>query len=364
MRRIVLTAAVGAVCLLGVSIGLSQAEPPALTVPPSGAIPVPAPPAPQPKTRPAKGSFDFDFDIPSNGVYLHPVAPPPLLPGQFLSIAQATAPTEKMTVKVYSVPDLVTTIHDRTLPTTPAGDPDIAAAMKQVQAQIQLQLAAAASASAPQVADEVTKKLERLKKALLVAAPKKSWTEGGGDGEIEVYPEGLCLIVRQTSAAHEAVEDLLTQLRATQGVQIELAVEMLGFEGLQEQSEVEILKFLNRDLNAEELEQFRKCGGKTMLKNVLRLANGRSSGGSVIPGLPMQFTALAAADGSAVDFRIDLLLSAEDAADMEGMAEALAQARTVATGKTQGFIASHEGKGVAVLLVTPKVIARSAGAKK
>ncbi len=349
MRRIALSAAAGVVSLVVVSLGLCQSVPrPNSIAKPTSNVLLPIVQPPNPIVRP------------------YAVEPKPMGwadPGPSTPATTSTGPAaEKMIVKVYSVPDLVAAIHVRSgTPGPSAVNPDLALAMRHVQAQLQLPMAQPGAES--DVSDEVTNKLERLKKALRVAAPKKSWTEGGGEGEIEVYPEALSLIVRQTPASHEAIGDLLTQLRATQDIRIELAVEMLSFEGTPDDASAEVVKLLNRDLSADELAQLRKCGGKTAISSMVRLANGRSTNAGMIPEMPMQFTAVAAADRSLVEFRIDLFLDADDKKDVPEMAQALSQARAVGVGKTLAFLISGEGAGL-IMLVTPKVITRTTGPAK
>jgi hypothetical protein len=268
-----------------------------------------------------------------------------------------------MIVKVYSVPDFVATIQIPSAAPSPfGGSPELAMAMQQVQMQVQMAQQAAQPPS--EVPDEVSKKLERLKKALRVAAPKKTWTEGGGEGEIEVYPEALCLIVRQTASGHEAISDLLTQLRATQNIQIELTIEYVSFDGVEDDVSAGAMKLLNRGLSADELADFRKCGAKTAMSSVVRMANGRSASAGLCSELPLQFTAVATADQSTVEFRTDLVVSALniEADEMAAMAQAMSQTRTVAVGKTIAFMLGGEAE--AIMLVTAKVIDRSANAAK
>lgn len=386
MRRIALSVAAGLVALLVVSVGLCQSVPRSA---PAKAPPVVVPSSADPTAPRALplGNALFPSAPPINGPF--PVLPPPDGPAPTYSpppprVVPETKPPavyypppaplgtaaypahlgEKMIVKVYSVPDLVAPIQTQSAPASPfAAIPELALAMQQAQMQVQLAQQAAQPPTAD-VPDEVTKKLERLKKAIRVAAPKKTWTEEGGEGEIEVYPEALCLIVRQTASGHEAIGDLLTQLRATQNIQIELAIEYVSFDGATDKDSAEAMKLLNRGLSAEELEQFRKCGAKAGMSSVVRMANGRSASAGLCAELPLQFTAVATSDQTAVEFRTDLVVSAlhPEAGEMAAMAQAMSQTRTVAVGKTLAFILG--GEADAIMLVTPKVIDRSAGAAK
>lgn len=340
MPRTALSVAAGVAVLLVVSIGLCQTLP--RSAPPSHApAPIVQPPMIQPPVAPA---------------YPHPVVQAPIGP------THAVLPVEKMTVKVYSVPDLVAAIQLRSPTPSPfAMPPEIAAAMQQVQLQVQM----AQSATQPDAPDEVTLKLERLKKAVSVAAPRKSWTEEGGEGEIEVYPEALCLIVRQTASGHEAISDLLTQLRATQNIQIELAIEMMTFDGIADEKVAEVMKLLNREMSAEEVAQFRQCGLKSALSSVVHMANGRCANAGLAGELPLQFTAVTGEDRRVVEFRSDLAVpvGSGDAGEMAVMLQSLSQTRSVTVGKAIAFVIGA-GDGFGVILVTPKVIDRTAESTK
>lgn len=63
----------------------------------------------------------------------------------------------------------------------------------------------------------VEKQLIRLIQSYV--APN-SWAAQGGDGNIDYYPVGMSLLVRQTPAVHEEIQDLLTALRRLQDVQV------------------------------------------------------------------------------------------------------------------------------------------------
>lgn len=342
MRRIAIIVIVGAASLLAVSVGVSWQSPR-----PTPYVPVPAgqPPAYDPIPADQSPAYSPGNAFPDTGrTYATPIAPVPV------------APTEPMIVKVYSVPDLVATVQvHRAAPSSFTANPELAQAMQQIQLQVQAaQYASVQAASPTEPSDEVTMKLERLKKALRVAAPKTSWADCGGEGEIEVYSEALCLIVRQTASGHEAIADLLLQLRATQDVQIELAVEMVTFDGVADDLAAEALRLLNRELSPEEVAQFRNCGAKTAMSSVLRMANGHSAN-TGHPELPLQFTAVTSADRSIVEFRTEVTVPM--GADHPAMLQAFSQSRIVAVGKSIAFMVGTDGS--IVLLVTPKVVDRS-----
>lgn len=368
MPRTALSVAAGVVALLVVSVGLCQTlpKPVPTTNAPVPLFPQPTGPTYTPPFPIAPPEVGSTTSVPSPPVASGLKASGPSAPGQPpVAPRPVVPPGEKMTVKVYSVPDLIATIQPPPAQPSPfAAHPEIAAAMQQVQLQVQM-AAHAAQANDPNVPDELTKKLERLKKALRVAAPRQTWTEEGGEGEIEVYPEGMCLIVRQTASGHEAISDLLTQLRATQNIQIELSIEMMSLEGVPDDKSAELIKMLNREMSADELAQFRKCGAKIMLSSVTRMANGRTASSGLCPELPLRFTAVTGSDHSAVDFRTELAfpIGVDDADEMAVMSQALSQSRTVSVGKSLAFMFGPGGDG-AVVLVTPKVIDRSAGASK
>lgn len=362
MLRIALSVSVGALALLVVSFGISETKPR---------------PQPLPPTNLPPGTVQLLEQLTDQ------LPPPPLRDNSQLKAAKQLPPPpapivapggpvaagEKMIVKVYSVPDLVADLHRQPPAAGSSGDDrEVAQAIQQMQAYVKaVQVAAQASeaggAGVPQDSDDVTKKLERLKKAIRVAAPRKSWTEDGGEGEIEVFSENLCLIVRQTPAFHEAISDLLSQLRATRDIQIELSVELLSFNGVPDDVAVGVVNLLNRELSAEELAAFKKIAGKTALSSVIRIANGRTGSAGFGPQLPIQFTALTTADKSLVEFRTEVPSSADDADELAEMFKNSSQVRSVAAGKSIAILIGLANDQT-VLLVTPKVIDRSATAAK
>ena len=347
MSRVALLATAAAVFLLAVSFGVAQSP---VSPQPRPTIPVPAGQTPVPPTLFPQGFAPPGPQLPASP---HPtqmpsVAVAPYIPGP-------AAPAEKMTVKVYSVPDLVATVQSQQKPPQSlAAHPELAQVIQQVQLQVQAAMPADPS-------EEVSKKLERLKKAIRVAAPKKSWEDGGGDGEIEVYPEALCLIVRQTSAGHEAIADLLTQLRATQDVQIELTVELLSLEGIADEHTAQAIRFLNKELSPEELTEFRNCGVKTAASSVVRMANGHSANAGLFPGVSFQFTAVASADRSIVQFRTEVNAPI-DADSAAALVQAWSQSRSVTVGKTLAVMIDPDGS--TVMQVTPKVVDRKPATAK
>ena len=52
-----------------------------------------------------------------------------------------------------------------------------------------------------------------LMRVLANTIDPQSWKEMGGEGSMEYYPEGGCLVIRQTSEVHQQVRDLLDNLR-------------------------------------------------------------------------------------------------------------------------------------------------------
>lgn len=345
MSRFALLSTVGLVSLLAVSFGVAQQSLSTPIAPSNPPVPVPAAPGHPPVVFPNPHAFPPGVQFPAT-------QPAPL--GPIAAVPYVSAPAEKMTVKVYSVPDLVAALESSYIAPRPlAASPELAQVVQQVQLQVQ-------AAMPIEPAAEVSKKLERLKKALRVAAPKNSWAENGGEGEIEVYPEAHCLIVRQTSSGHESIADLLSQLRATQDLQIELTVEILTLEGISDELATEAMRLLNRELSPEELAQFRKCGGTTAMSSVVRMTNGRSAAAGLSPEMPLQFTAIASADRRTVEFRTDLPFPIE--AERAAMFQACSQSRSVAVGKTIAFLTG--GEDPVIMLVSPKIIDRSPEAAK
>jgi hypothetical protein len=54
---------------------------------------------------------------------------------------------------------------------------------------------------------------QSLMRVLVNTIEPKSWKELGGEGTIEYYPEGTCLVVRQTADVQRQVQELLKTLR-------------------------------------------------------------------------------------------------------------------------------------------------------
>lgn len=358
MRRIALFSIVGAATLFAVSIGVGQYTTPRPRPSAYGTPPTEQSPASPPGgyAAPSLSRTEPGTPVGATAPYPYYSTPQPYVPGACASGACApVVPGEVMTVKVYSVPDLVATVKTHQhAPSAFAGNQELAQAIQQAQLQAQALQASYSAASPAEPQDEVTRKLERLKKALRVAAPKRSWDDAGGDGEIEVYAEALCLIVRQTASGHEAIAELLSQLRATQDVQIELAVEMVVLEGIADEVAAEAMQLLNRELSPQEVEQFRKLGAKTAMSSVVRMTNGQSTHSGMSPALPLQFTAVALANQSLVEFRTELAIAVDESD--AALYQALSQSRTVAVGKTLAFLLSPDGG--TLLMVTPKVIDR------
>lgn len=354
MRRIAIFAIIGAASLLAVSIGVGWQSPrptphsqlPVYQTPKNDPGPAGQPPAYEPVPADQPPSYYPD----------PPDQPPAYSPGNESPtprVPVALVATEPMTVKVYSVPDLVSAVQFHRAAPSSSANPGLSQAMQQLQVQT-AQYESVQYAPSPGPSDELTTRLERLKKALKVTAPARSWEDGGGDGAIEVYPEALCLIVRQTVAGHEAIADLLSQLRATQDVQIELVVEIVTFEGAADDLVAQAARMLNKDLSPEEVAEFRKCGVKTATSSIVRMANGRSAN-TGIPELPLHITAVASADRSMVEFRAEIAVPMEQ--PDSARYQSLSQTRSVLVGKTLAYMASSDGS--LVLLVTPRIMDRS-----
>ena len=98
------------------------------------------------------------------------------------------------------------------------------------------------------------------------------------------------------------------------------------------------------------------------MTSVVRIANGRTSSAGVLPGLPIQLTAVTPADKSSVDFRMHLTLVGDDAEDMLPMSQAMSPVRSVAVGKSLAFLIDPAGS--TIMLVTPTIIDRSVATAK
>ena len=282
---------------------------------------------------------------------------PPVPPTSPATAWPPTPPVGPMVVKVYAVPDLVAV-------TQPAGsrlpfgaNPEIAAVMQQVAAQVQAQVGAINLAGGGDPNDQVAKNLERLKKALRIAAPRRSWEEGGGEGEIEIYPDTLSLIVRQTPDAHTAIAELLTQLRATQDVIIELNVEVLTIDSKNDENTKTIMALLGKELSPEEAATFRSACGECAGSTLVRVPNGQTAAmGGILSQFMARVMAVARADRSLVEFRMEFpFLDGE----MAALASAGGNVHTVSVGKTLATLPLG-GEGEMLMLVTPKVVDRTA----
>jgi RNA polymerase sigma factor (sigma-70 family) len=66
---------------------------------------------------------------------------------------------------------------------------------------------------------EAEEKASSLKRVITSTIEPRSWTMVGGDGSIEFYLEGVCLVIRQSSDIHKQVQDILETLRKTKAEQ-------------------------------------------------------------------------------------------------------------------------------------------------
>src|SRR5262249_18666243 len=55
-----------------------------------------------------------------------------------------------------------------------------------------------------------------------------SWSSAGGSGQIDYYPPGMALVVRQTPDVHEHISELLSALRRLQDVEVTVETRFLS----------------------------------------------------------------------------------------------------------------------------------------
>jgi len=66
---------------------------------------------------------------------------------------------------------------------------------------------------------------DQLMELIRTTVAPNSWLEQGGKATLQYYPVGLALVINQTAAVHEEIQDLLAALRRLQSV-VEVAVEV------------------------------------------------------------------------------------------------------------------------------------------
>jgi len=271
-----------------------------------------------------------------------------------LSAPQSPRIPEKSVVKVYSVPDLVAPLQAPQHPAGAfAGSPEMAGAMQQIVMQVQAQAMVNSLTTSADPNAEVTKKLEQLKQALRIAAPRADWQDEGGPGEIEVHADTFSLIIRQTAANHDSIADLLTQLRATQDLEIELAVRLIALKSVKDADTAKVMQLMNRDLTPEEVRQLLTGQEEIVNCGLIRMANGRSAApGGLFSQMRMELSAIPKCNGSVVNFRLDSPV----ADDSEATGRMHSEFHSVEVGQTIALLVpAIEG----IMLITPKIIDRT-----
>jgi hypothetical protein len=278
-----------------------------------------------------------------------PVRPPFLFPGRLTmrrghwltllglgSVALAIVATgaapdagSKVTVKVYSVADLVAPIR------VAADEPE--------RMTLSNWSAIQQTGSA--------ERIDRIISILRLALPHEQW-EDAGPGAIAGFPEKLSLVVRQTEAGHLAIEELLRQIRAEDDVEIELAIE---FGQRKPDAQLTLWQLLNHPLTAEQVPAFRNCLAGETTTATLRVGNGSTvAPGSIMSGPAIRFTAVLDADQAGITLRMDNI--ADDMKE-DGTMPWASQSVRIPVGTSVGLEYYCDG-GTTICLVTPRIVPR------
>ncbi|HEY2251819.1 MAG TPA: hypothetical protein VGH74_12190 [Planctomycetaceae bacterium] len=234
-------------------------------------------------------------------------------------------------VKIYSVADLVAPIR--------------------VKSSEASRISLAEWFAVPQA--DAEQQLDRLENLLRLALPKENWDEASGPGVIVGYPEKLCLVVRQTEAGHLAVEELLKQLRESDDLEIELQVDVYGFDNVKDDDALKSLQKLGHPLTADDLGELTRHLQKEKFSTTLRLGNGRTIvAGGLLSSLLPRFTAVAASDRSSIQLRLDNI---SDDPLKDGKFQWATQTHTLPVGKTVGLLVTCDG-GSQIYLIAPKIV--------
>jgi hypothetical protein len=122
-------------------------------------------------------------------------------------------PAEEMTVRIYPVADLILSTTSQVTSSGPT----------------KVETSPTPGPSSPQ-ASETASPLEAMAELSVIVQSvisPASWEMAGGTGHLTVHGPTQSLIVRQSTATHQAIDDLLTNLRRTRDVGIQLTVRCL-----------------------------------------------------------------------------------------------------------------------------------------
>jgi hypothetical protein len=197
---------------------------------------------------------------------------------------------------------------------------------------------------------DAEKKLERLRQVLALTTAEWAATEGG---LIHPYPEKLSLVIRQTEAGHQAIEELLRQLRAEDDFEIELQIVVAELSGPSEDATIKVLHSSGGSMTAEQAAELRKSLPGEQLTQSVRVGNGRTTVGGPILNMP-RFTAVAAHDRTNVTLRLDNIT---DDLDQQGKFPWTSQTQTIPSGNTAAMLVRGDGD-VKAFLVTPRIVPR------
>lgn len=199
------------------------------------------------------------------------------------------------------------------------------------------------------VRPEVEPQLSRIAGLVRLALPNDAWAEYGGPGAVETYPERRSLVIRQTEAGHRAVDELLRQIRETDGFQIELVVEFVPLKEdagnrCSEQN-------LGPALTPGQFEELRQSADRHTV--VVRTENGRTVN---LPG-EYRLTPVASADRSSVEIRLDNITPMEVT---PGMMFWRSLSHRIPVGNAVTLVDTYPfAPGAVALVVTPRIISRT-----
>lgn len=245
--------------------------------------------------------------------------------------------------------------------------------------------AADVKAAPPLAAAKKQQSANALIKLLTETMEPDSWSEVGGEGSIQFHEGTLSLVIRQRAAVHEAIGELLQQLRRLQDLQVSVEMRLMS---VSETVAKQVGKDTEQVLSANKVQRLIERSEQDRHSNTLvlpkvTLFNGQSmqmqhEGDQQHPNLSLQFTATASADRKAVRLGFDIGESFEKLTRHSG--ETLKDGESLLLDVTSEFTRTgqllrqlpiggdteqarqlarqlHPGlKGRYVLLVTPRVI--------
>src|SRR5262249_34044891 len=157
-----------------------------------------------------------------------PAAPPggekPSPPAAAAKGKKAQRPA-KLVSRTYPVADLVVPVGNFTAPGTTGA----------AQQPCSEKMTTSVCVTATPPGDAKKTQEDRLIKLIVETVAPETWSERGGRGTVDYFPYSLSLVVNQTPAVHEQIEELLSALRRLQDVEVAFEVRLISMpEGFRE----------------------------------------------------------------------------------------------------------------------------------